>query len=88
MIKTTMSSLSFGSKQNLNAVVKGQQMTQRIEYTQGATHVALVDNSKYESDSPFWVYYNNKLACRFYDERDARMYIKCILRDGKLLSSY
>ena len=55
-------------------------MSNRITYAIGNPHVMLVDNSIYESQAPFWVYYNNKLACKFNKKHDAKLYIRVLLR--------
>ena len=41
--------------------------------------ISLIDSSFYESQAPFWVYYNNKLACKFACRDDAQTYIKALL---------
>tara|TARA_R110001592_G_scaffold120807_1_gene325524 strand:- start:3098 stop:3280 length:183 start_codon:yes stop_codon:yes gene_type:complete len=55
-------------------------MGNRITYAIGNPHVMLVDNTFYESHSPFWVYWNNKLAAKFCTMDDAKMYIRVLLR--------
>lgn len=55
-------------------------MSNRITYAIGSSHVKLVDNSIYESQAPFWVYFNNKLAAKFNTWEDAKMYIRVLLR--------
>ena len=56
-------------------------MSNRITYATYPRPVVLVDNSIYESQAPFWVYYNNKLACKFYKREHAKLYIRVLLRE-------
>ena len=56
-------------------------MSNRITYATYPRPVVLVDNSIWESQAPFWVYYNNKLACKFYKREHAKLYIRVLLRE-------
>lgn len=55
-------------------------MSNTITYAIGNPHVMLVNNSLYESQAPFWVYFNNKLTCKFNKMEDAKLYIRVLLR--------
>ncbi len=44
-------------------------------------HVMLIDNSLYESDTPFWVYFNNKVAAKFWHKEAAKAHIRVLIRN-------
>lgn len=56
-------------------------MGNRVTYAIGNPHIMVIDNSLYESDKPFWVYYNNKLDAKFWFAESAKAYIKILIRN-------
>ena len=57
-------------------------MKNRVEYTRDNHHVAIVNNDIFDKVTPFWVYYNNKIASKFASKHTAREYVKILLREG------
>ena len=56
-------------------------MGNRITYAIGNPHIMLIDNSLYESDSPFWVYFNNKITAKFFDKETAKSHIQVLIHN-------
>ena len=56
-------------------------MGNRVTYAIGNPHIMVIDNSLYESEKPFWVYYNNKLNSKFWFEESAKAYVKFLISD-------
>lgn len=56
-------------------------MGNRVTYAIGNPHIMVIDNTLYESDSPFWVYYNNKLNAKFWNKEAAKVHIKFLIRN-------
>tara|TARA_R110000772_G_C13221759_1_gene431919 strand:+ start:901 stop:1074 length:174 start_codon:yes stop_codon:yes gene_type:complete len=56
-------------------------MGNRVTYAIGNPHIMVIDNSLYESEKPFWVYYNNKLKSKFWFEESAKAYVKFLIRN-------
>lgn len=57
-------------------------MKNRVEYARDNHHIAIVDSYIFDKVTPFWVYYNNKIACKFSDKSTAKAYVKVLLREG------
>ena len=57
-------------------------MKNRVEYARDNHHIAIVNNDLFDKVTPFWVYYNNKIACKFLDKSDAKAYVKVLLRES------
>ena len=57
-------------------------MTNRVEYARDNHHIAIVTKDDWDESTPFWVYYNNKIACKFSDKSTAQAYVKVLLREG------
>ena len=57
-------------------------MKNRVEYARDTPHVAIVNNDIFDKVTPFWVYYNNKIASKFASKHAAREYVKILLREG------
>jgi len=57
-------------------------MKNRVEYARDNHYIAIVNNDVFDKVTPFWVYYNNKIASKFASKHMAREYVKVLLREG------
>ena len=56
-------------------------MGNRVTYAIGNPHIMVINNSLYESEKPFSVYYNNKLNAKFWNKEAAKVHIKFLIRN-------
>ncbi len=49
-------------------------MKNRVEYARDNHYIAIVNNDVFDKVTPFWVYYNNKIASKFVDKETAQKY--------------
>ena len=51
----------------------------RTEYKANGNTYAIVNNGSLDSQTPFYVYYNDKLASKFASKQMAQEYIKVLI---------
>ena len=52
----------------------------RQQYNKDGNTYALVSKHEIDKATPYWVYYNNKLASKFTSKEQAKDYIKVLMR--------
>lgn len=54
-------------------------MARRTTYTDGKINIAIENQKLFDKTTPFWVYYNGKLASKWATKEAARAYMQVLL---------